>query len=111
MARNRSLDEFVPEEGGEETASPGNGGQSATDSAGREAADGDRADADSEMKSTDVERSFNDENDGTADESVDPLTVTYEWAPSGAPCADCGTVVERRWVDEGARLCVDCKSW
>ena len=48
---------------------------------------------------------------------VDPATPTYRWAPEGAACDSCGSVVTRRWVDDGddsdvpAFVCDDCKEW
>jgi hypothetical protein len=47
----------------------------------------------------------------TTDAPVEPATATYAWTPGGDACADCGATVERRWVDEGRLVCVDCKDW
>jgi hypothetical protein len=34
---------------------------------------------------------------------------TYRWDPEGAPCDDCGAVVERRWRAAAGLVCPDCK--
>ncbi|TQQ80194.1 DUF7573 domain-containing protein [Halonotius roseus] len=52
----------------------------------------------------------------TADASVvdhdpEPATATYRWQPDGAACGDCGATTERQWLDDGAFVCPDCKSW
>jgi hypothetical protein len=44
-------------------------------------------------------------------DGVEPTTTTATWSPTGAACADCGTVVERRWRDDERFVCVDCKEW
>lgn len=38
-------------------------------------------------------------------------TPTATWTPDGSACAACGTVVDRRWTDEGTLVCLSCKSW
>jgi len=41
-------------------------------------------------------------------------SVTMRWSGAGAPCADCGEGVARRWRDgdgDGAFVCADCKDW
>ncbi|WP_134668807.1 DUF7573 domain-containing protein [Halorussus marinus] len=43
--------------------------------------------------------------------SVEPARSTYAWSPRGGECADCGESVERRWRDDGALVCGDCKEW
>ena len=44
-------------------------------------------------------------------EKPDPTTATSTWTADGADCDRCGERVERRWLDDGDRLCPDCKSW
>jgi len=43
--------------------------------------------------------------------SVAPAVSTYAWSPEGGECADCGASVRRRWRDDGALVCADCKEW
>ena len=47
-------------------------------------------------------------DDGDAPE---PVVSTFEWTPSGAACAACGSDVERRWREDGGLVCTDCKAW
>jgi len=42
---------------------------------------------------------------------AEPAAATYRWDPEGGACADCGATVERRWRDDGAFVCADCKEW
>ncbi|MFW6321100.1 MAG: DUF7573 domain-containing protein [Halohasta sp.] len=42
---------------------------------------------------------------------VEPATVTYQWQPDGAACAQCGVTTETRWLDDGRLVCPDCKNW
>ncbi|MFW5950183.1 MAG: DUF7573 domain-containing protein [archaeon] len=44
-------------------------------------------------------------------ETVEPATTTFAFAPSGASCERCGDTVEKRWGQDGALVCVDCKEW
>lgn len=46
-----------------------------------------------------------------AADGVDPATPTMRRTPGGAPCDGCGEPVERRWHDDGAFVCADCKEW
>lgn len=41
----------------------------------------------------------------------EPPTSTATWTPAGGTCTACGTVVDRRWTDDGALVCSSCKSW
>lgn len=43
--------------------------------------------------------------------SIEPATATYRWQPDSATCEDCGATTERQWLDDGAFVCPDCKSW
>ncbi|WEL16423.1 Uncharacterized protein SVXHr_0238 [Halorhabdus sp. SVX81] len=47
----------------------------------------------------------------SAEESVEPATTTYEFAPGGVECASCGATVDRRWHQHGELVCVACKDW
>jgi hypothetical protein len=45
------------------------------------------------------------------EETTEPSVPTMRWAEGGAPCADCGETVTRRWRDGEAFVCADCKDW
>lgn len=61
----------------------------------------------------DAEPGLND-SDVAADEdgtrSAGPAS-TYRWDPDGLECPRCGVRTDRQWVDEGAFVCPECKSW
>lgn len=40
-----------------------------------------------------------------------PVPATATWTIGGADCERCGESVTRRWLDDGDRVCPDCKSW
>lgn len=46
----------------------------------------------------------------TPDDGADPAVPTAAWRPGGA-CDACGDPAERRWRDDGAFVCPDCKEW
>jgi hypothetical protein len=46
-----------------------------------------------------------------ADAVADPTVPTMRWSADGAPCDACGTVVSRRWRQDDAFVCADCKAW
>ena len=52
-----------------------------------------------------------DASDTTASETPAPATTTYAWDGDGAACASCGEGVEKRWLQDGTLVCVDCKRW
>lgn len=91
MDRDASLDEFLPAEDASE-ASAGN----APTSDGPDGDSGGRSDG-----------------TGDGDPAVEAATpaYTYDWAPEGAECGDCGTAVEERWRDDGRLVCEACKEW
>ena len=37
--------------------------------------------------------------------------ATATWTPDGEACEACGSVVERRWHDDGTLVCAGCKEW
>lgn len=86
MDEHRTLDEFLDPE------------TEASESDQSSAPESDRSSA-SETDPTDVS------------DTVQPTAGTYRWTPDGAECADCGTIVERRWRDEAEFVCRDCKEW
>lgn len=50
-------------------------------------------------------------DDASSTPSVEPATTTYEFAPDGVECASCGRTVERRWQQDSALVCGECKDW
>ena len=88
MARDRSLDEFL----GGEQRDP----DDETDEA-------DETDPDDEP--------IESESSEALDDAVEPAVSTYAFSPDGASCAACGTVVQKRWRDDGELVCPDCKRW
>ena len=100
MSKDRSLDDFV---GGDSDAEHGNGGE--RDDTGH-AAGVERDDAaDHESPSA------TDTEEAVESDTVTPATPTYRFAPDGAACDACGTTVQKRWHDDGAFVCTDCKEW
>ena len=95
MSGDRSLEEFASGSGAAESES------------------------DSASKTEDAEEAESAEtaeSDAEATERVDPAEVepatpTMRFAPDGAACDACGETVERRWHDDGAFVCADCKAW
>jgi len=89
-------------DGDAETASSDADGEAASnDTGGETASSGDEQDADSQ---TSGEPAATDGVDAAA-------TVTYEWSDDGVACADCGEPTRRRWRDDEAFVCADCKDW
>ncbi|MGB9964202.1 DUF7573 domain-containing protein [Halobacterium hubeiense] len=46
---------------------------------------------------------------GDAD-AVDAAPVTSSWREAGV-CEACGEAADRRWLDDGERVCAACKRW
>jgi hypothetical protein len=104
MDDHRTLDDFLEgpgdeSDGGDEPASE----EASTDA--DDSADGSRSDGSADGSGSDGSA------DGPSSDDVVPLTSTYQWTPDGATCADCGSVVERRWRDEDVFVCAGCKEW
>ncbi len=51
------------------------------------------------------------EGTATGSSPVELATSTYAWTGNGAACGACGESVARRWQDEDALVCADCKEW
>ncbi|WP_411714840.1 hypothetical protein [Natronomonas sp.] len=100
--RDRSLDEFLNGDEGDSTADEEVAPDAGATEDGGVAEDGVEAD--------DVEDAEADADAAAAD-SVEPAVSTHEWTPTGAECDACGAVVERRWRDDGERVCESCKVW
>lgn len=98
MPRDTSLDEFGVDD--EETGgSPGGSPEERAPSSG----DGETSEDDGVTAA---------DTDSPAD-AVEAAAPTHGWTPGGAPCAQCGETVERRWrADDGeGMVCDDCKEW
>lgn len=94
MPDDRSLDEFAAD-------STGDG----DDAEGGTVEGGDAADT----GVTDANGSESISNiDVTA---VTPAVPTATWTTDGTACDRCGEPVARRWFDDDAFVCADCKEW
>jgi hypothetical protein len=65
-------------------------------------------------KAVDADEGGDDETSddvSAAGDEVDAPLPTTDWTPAGATCAACGAVVERRWRQDDALVCPDCKDW
>ncbi len=107
MAEDRSLDEFTAAGDDESNDRPSN---DRTKSADREAADpGEQIEANEEIGG---EEPVDEESGPPLDpDGVGPATSTSAWTTNGAACDRCGVRVTRRWADDGALVCSDCKTW
>jgi len=95
MAEDASLDDFLDAGSGSGSEGDGNG-------------DGD---GNSAVEDGTVETESGPADSGGPSEAVEPAVTTYAWSPEGAACAECGEVVERRWIQGGVLVCGACKSW
>ncbi len=123
MGRDRSLDEFFGGEGDASDAESEDARESGDAGGSADAAESDPEDdrpaatdadlaAEAEDADADEGGGANVESDALPDaDAVDPATPTYRWTPEGAACESCGAVAERRWEDDGAFVCDDCKEW
>lgn len=94
MTDDRSLDDFVRGDGDD------------ADDAGDDADDtGD----DTEMETPPSDAAEDDAGD--AGDDPEPARAVAAFDPDGAACASCGESVSRRWDDDGALVCADCKAW
>jgi formylmethanofuran dehydrogenase subunit E len=58
---------------------------------------------------TDADESESTSNVDVTD--VTPAVPTATWTTDGTPCDRCGESVARRWFDDDAFVCADCKEW
>jgi len=105
MGDDASLDEFLGDEAGEPAAE--------TDSAEEPTAETHPVEEPSGESESDGDESASEsESDGDQlEESVEPATTTYEFAPGGVECDSCGASVDRRWHQDGTLVCAACKDW
>ncbi|WP_435062109.1 DUF7573 domain-containing protein [Halobaculum sp. EA56] len=118
MPEDRSLDEFVPDgdanDGGDEPAVDGDSGTDAVDAGGDPTPDsgaGADAEPDAATEPDDDAEPDDAEAPAVAADAVEPAEPAYDVSPDGAACAACGETVTRRWRDDGAYVCPDCKDW
>lgn len=94
MGEDRALDEFLGTDDGDG------------------ADDGDDGDAErGDEVAVDDGVSVDDGAADPGDESAGAAVSTTAFAPEGAACESCGASVRRRWRDDGALVCADCKAW
>jgi hypothetical protein len=60
---------------------------------------------------THAEDDTHDGDDPHGEDDPDPAVSTSDYRSGGADCEACGVAVERRWRDDGALVCADCKAW
>ncbi|MFW5917225.1 MAG: DUF7573 domain-containing protein [Halorubrum sp.] len=88
MGADRSLDEF----------------------AGSKVGDGEDGE-DEDTHGTEELRDGEDGDEPAEETTPDPAVSTSTWTSGGADCDGCGETVSRRWLDDGAFVCADCKEW
>ncbi|MFD1511675.1 DUF7573 domain-containing protein [Halomarina rubra] len=100
---DRSLDEFLAsDEGDEDDEDEGEG----------ESVDGDgHTDADATADAATDADATTESDDASPSLTVHPAESTMDWTPGGAACAVCGESAERRWRDDEGLVCLDCKTW
>lgn len=66
--------------------------------------------ADSEESEAGDDGDTSDESDTEPDGPTGAVSTTA-FTPEGADCESCGASVRRRWRDDDALVCADCKAW
>jgi hypothetical protein len=69
------------------------------------------ADGDATRRSGDADGDATAGSEAVADEIGRTLTTTYAVTGDDRSCDRCGAKITRRWRDDGALVCVDCKDW
>ena len=98
MSRDRSLDDFLSVEEGDEQERDG-------------PADHSEPTPDDGATGPAVAAEESADDDPAAGLVVRPAESTMDWTPGGAACEACGTSVERRWRDGDRLVCAGCKEW
>jgi|GEM_PF-281121 len=118
MPEDRSLDEFVgadstadADEGATDDNEPPEGGAGEASDDGEPPEGDDGAAGDGERTVDDDSGSIRDDRPDDSTEAITPARSTATWTSGGAACTRCGTVVERRWVDDEALVCGSCMDW
>ena len=95
MVEDRSLDEFAPADSPE-------GNEGSAEGHGEPAEE-----SDSSLTEPEPAAAVPD----TPHDGVEPATSTSTWTSAGVACESCGEKSVRRWIDDGALVCSDCKTW
>lgn len=123
MGEEQTLDDFfgdadvASESGGDGDVDDGDVADGDFDDGDVDAADVDTANVDAadtdatDVDADEIDRTDVDETAQTDADEPGPAVATYGWHPDGATCEVCETTVERRWLDDGAYVCADCKKW
>ena len=107
MSEDRSLDDFVDAAGNDDTADTDEDGDPVADASVGEGEDAEPdTDADTEFDAPTTEAMS-----AESTSSVTPAESTSTWASDGDDCDRCGRRVERRWRENDAFVCGDCKEW
>jgi hypothetical protein len=106
---NRSLDDFL----GGDDATDRDDAAEREDATATDPSNGDvPADShDPERDGTDPDESEDRESERVDPVTVDPAAATATWHRAGADCESCGEAATRRWRQDDALVCADCKSW
>lgn len=110
MPEDRSLDEFAAGPSGtdDDEAGDAESGGTADDEQSGGATDAESGEA-SDAPATDAEGGNAESTPDSTD--VDPAVPTATWTADPAACERCGERVSRRWLDDDALVCGDCKAW
>lgn len=110
MSEDRSLDDFVDAAGNDDTAgyddAASNDDTADTDEDGDPVADASVGEGEDAEPDTDADTEF----DAPTTEAMSAES-TSTWASDGDDCDRCGRRVERRWRENDAFVCGDCKEW
>ncbi len=70
-------------------------------------------DAENDNSEDDIDEGASSAEPGTpaGGDAPKPAQSTVAFDPDGAACEACGATVQRRWRDDGALVCGDCKEW
>ncbi len=103
MGNDASIDEFG-------TPADDEAGDDGPDDAGNDMIHDSGVDGEGSGDSDERARTGAESDRPTADD-VTPTVTTYGWTPRNATCDACGESAKRRWRDDGAMVCRDCKEW
>jgi hypothetical protein len=105
MSEDASLDDFLDSGGGsaDDGSEPTGESQTVADSTPEPSAQVDDEHEGDGGRST--------ANGGDERARVTPATTTYAWSDEGTTCEECAEPAERRWQQDGALVCPDCKVW
>ena len=110
MVEDASLDDFLGsgDEEDEQDTGPTEPETSEEPGVDDGTADGNRSGTEPAAAGTDAAGAEADDETASV---VTPATTTYAWSDEGTTCEACGDPTERRWHQDGALVCPDCKEW